>query len=95
MTDTLSHLLAAHAAAQAAWDAIKHLEDPPFQAIFDAKEKAELAVNMFPCATMDDVRRKAEFVLNDANAYDSVRNCFVNETHVLKLFLRSLIGETT
>lgn len=89
---TINDLISAHAVAQAAWDAVKHLETPPAEAIFEAKDAAEHAVIVFPCVTIEDVRRKAEFILNDPIAYDSVEQCQVDGVGVLRLLLQSLAG---
>jgi hypothetical protein len=58
-----------------------------------AYEAAETAALRAPCETIDDVRAKARFVLENGTAYDSVKNCFLDEGEVLTVFLRSLLGE--
>jgi hypothetical protein len=59
-----------------------------------AYEAADTAVIAFPCMSLDDVRLKARFVLDNDSPYDSVQNCTIGPEgeDVLRLFLRSLLG---
>jgi phage anti-repressor protein len=41
----------------------------------------------------DVERRQAAIVLRDENVFESVANCTIEGEHVLKLFLRSIMGE--
>lgn len=55
-------------------------------------EVAEDAVLRFPCQTLDEVRVKAQFFLNNSGPYDTIRNCFDAKEETLLPFLRSLAG---
>lgn len=97
----LNDLIARYAEAKRVWEAqfdvdCEEASDSPE---WDAYEQAEAAVLHFPCQSIEDVRAKAAFVLADANAFDTVRNCYEGgyETgeHSLKPFLRSLMGFPT
>lgn len=58
-----------------------------------AYETAETVALMSPCETIEDVRAKARFVLENEGAFDTVQNCFFEEGVFLTVFLRSLLGE--
>ena len=60
---------------------------------WDAYEATEQAVIEYPCSTIEEVRVKARFLLNDEFPYESVKQCKRGDTDVLKSFLRSLLGE--
>lgn len=60
---------------------------------WDAKEAAEHAVIMYPCRSLDDVRTKARFFLENTSPYDTIRNCRNATEETLRPFLRSLLGE--
>ncbi|CDZ54018.1 hypothetical protein [Neorhizobium galegae] len=60
--------------------------------LWNRKEAAETDVIEHPCLTLDDVRRKVLFVLDDENVFDSVSNCTIAGEHALYSFLRSLVG---
>lgn len=87
----LSTLIKAYFSAQAAWRKLDEEANGPTHESpeWKAYEDAEHAVLLFPCATMADVQLKAQFVLLDDSAYDSVKNCIFldNEEDVLKRFL--------
>jgi hypothetical protein len=55
-------------------------------------EAAERAVVVCPCQTMDEVRAKARFFIENDGPYDTIRNCADRENDTLLLFLRSLAG---
>ena len=61
--------------------------------LWNAKEDAEMAVIRHQCSSLEDVRAKARLALSDANVYDSLRNCFIDERDVLVIFLRSVLGD--
>lgn len=77
----------ATAKRDAEWN--KGNDDGPEQ---DAVEAAEDAVLRFPCQTLDEVRVKARFFLNNSGPYDTIRNCFDAKEETLLPFLRSLAG---
>lgn len=58
-----------------------------------AYEEAETAALRAPCETIEDVRAKARFVLENGTAFDSVKNCFLEDVDALTVFLRSLVVE--
>jgi hypothetical protein len=62
-------------------------------ALWNAKEEAELSVVELPCVTIEDVRAKVALALQDENVFDSISNCSINGEHELYVFLRSLLGE--
>ncbi|WP_431321647.1 hypothetical protein [Rhizobium sp. YTU87027] len=95
----LNELIERYKIAQKAWlnlfeDAAAENNPSPE---WDAYERAEAALLYYPCKTIEEVQIKAAFILGDANAFDSVKNCFRTfdgkEVHVLSLFLQSLLGE--
>lgn len=91
MADLLE-LLASYDRAKAAWneaDPDGDCDGPEW----DACDAAETAVIAAPCLTIEDVRAKARFVLDNGAAYDSVKNCSIGDEDVLQLFLRSLLGK--
>jgi hypothetical protein len=59
---------------------------------WDEYEAAEGAVIKFPCRTIEEVREKARFFLENDGPYDTIRNCFSNEGETLRPFLQSLLG---
>lgn len=58
-----------------------------------AKEAAEDAVITYPCQSLDDVRTKARFFLENKSSYDTIRHCYTTTEDTLMPFLRSLLGE--
>lgn len=93
----LRELIDAYRQAQAAW---RKLDDETVGVTdgspeWRAYEDAENAVLFFPCQTLEDVRLKDRFVLDEDSAYDSLKNCYFSDTgeDVLKGFLRCLTGE--
>jgi hypothetical protein len=60
---------------------------------WDAYEAAEHAVIFYPCRTMDDVRIKARFFLENEGPNDTLQNCPIGPARALDVFLRSLLGE--
>jgi hypothetical protein len=82
-------LIDAFAGAKAAYDIVAEGDTPEW----DAYEAAELAVIVHPCQSMDEVREKARFFLDEAGPNDTLRNCRSGDNTALDLFLRSLIGE--
>jgi hypothetical protein len=61
--------------------------------VWDAYEAAEHAVIVYPCRTIEDVRLKAKFFLENEGPNDTLRNCSSSQGPALDRFLRSLIGE--
>jgi hypothetical protein len=57
---------------------------------WEAYEVAEHALIVFPCETIEDVRLKARFFIENAGPNDTLRNCFSESGYTLDLFLRSL-----
>ncbi len=63
---------------------------------WDAYEAAEHAVIIYPCRSLEDVRMKARFFLENSGLYDTIRNSRTSaepEEEALMPFLRSLLGE--
>ncbi|TPM25684.1 hypothetical protein [Mesorhizobium sp. B2-3-4] len=60
---------------------------------WDAYGAAEHDVIVFPCTTLADVQTKARFFIENASAYDTIRNCSSGNEETLYPFLRSLLGE--
>lgn len=92
----LGKLIDAYHAARRTWEAqFEQDEDAAGEAPqWDAYWEAERAVIVFPCRTLDDVRAKAKFFLENSSPYDTIRNCSTATEETLRPFLRSLIGET-
>lgn len=94
---TLSDLIIAFKAAQVAYEvAFKEAEakadgegDVPE---WDTYEYAEIAIIEYPCRTLDDVRIKARFFLDNPASYDTIRNCSYSQEETLLPFLRSLVA---
>ncbi len=87
----LRELIDTFAAAQAAYEAADPEEDDsPEWSAYDA---AQRAVIMFPCRTLDEVRAKARFFMENDGPYDTIRNCRTDTEETLMPFLRSLLGE--
>lgn len=91
----LSELIDAFAKASTAYRAAEannldaKAEDFPE---WEAYEAAEHAVIIYPCRSLEDVRTKARFFLDNDGPYDTIRNCVLGEEETLLLFLRSLVG---
>ncbi len=60
---------------------------------WEAYEAAEHAVIICPCRSLEDVRTKARFFLENESPYDTIRNCHTQTEEALIPFLRSLLGE--
>lgn len=84
-------LIDAFAVAKLAYDAATEDNDNPNE--WDAYEAAEHAVIVYPCHTLDDVREKAGFFLDNYGPNDTLRNCADDTGSELDRFLRSLLGE--
>ncbi len=92
----LTALIDEYKAADAAFDKACDLSllDAETDPLYAAKEAAELEVLRAPCLTLDDVRAKARLALADDSVFDSISNCRIGGEHALRIFLRSLLGET-
>lgn len=60
---------------------------------WDAYEEAENELFRRPCQTLDDVRHKAQAILEDEGLIDSMKNCWLGKDHVSTILLRSFTGE--
>ena len=60
---------------------------------WEAKEAAEMMVIRQPCQTLDEVRAKARLALEDEGVFESIKNSTFCGEHVMRIFLRSLMGE--
>ncbi len=92
MADLRELISAYHRAREAFENAWDDDEDATGQK-WGAKEAAEHAVVVYPCKSLDDVRTKARFFLENDSAYDAIRNCRTATEETLLPFLRSLLGE--
>jgi hypothetical protein len=88
----LETLIATFEAARIAFNAADANDDG---AEFEKYYDAEIAVITHPCRSIEDIRLKARFLLDNDGPNDTVQNCFVPESGepVLNVFLRSLLGE--
>lgn len=84
----LHELINAFAAAKAAYDRNADPDGPEW----DAYEAAEHAIIVYPCLTIEDVRLKARFFLDNSGPNDTLRNCFSADGPVVDVFLHSLLG---
>ena len=87
-------LIDAFADTKAAYEKVAEGDTPEW----NAYEAAEHAIIVHPCQSMDDVRQKARFFLDEVGPNDTLRNCRVSSTspeRCIDLFLRSLCGEST
>jgi len=89
----LRELIDAFTVAKAAYDASAGRGDCDGPE-WDVYEATEHAVIVYPCRTVEDVRLKAHFFLDNDGPNDTLRNCFTGDHDwTLDLFLRSLTGE--
>lgn len=64
--------------------------------LWHAKDDAEMAMLREPCHSSTDIRAKIQIALSDDSVFDTLGTSTYNEEpveRVLKIFLRSLIGE--
>ena len=88
---TLAALIQAHAVARLAWDRVDPTgSSSPEYAAFEAAEEAVLR---YPCRTLEEVREKARFIIENPSAFDSICNLGEGNEHCGLIFLRSLLGE--
>lgn len=94
----LVQLIAIYTEAKRVWET-QWLEDEDKagdSVEWNAYEDAGDAILNYPCATMDEIRIKAAFVLSDENLTDTLMNCYrtVNgaEEYCLLPFLRSMLS---
>lgn len=85
--------IAAYAKAREAWENADPEGEWPDSPEWIACDAAEHAIIVYPCQTMEDVRKKADFFLNNESAYETIRNCRSATEETLLPFLRSLLGE--
>jgi hypothetical protein len=88
LVDTIA---AYHTANEAYHQATKREGDP--KAEWDAYEEALFAFINYPCRSLDEVREKAAFALQDEYIHESLRDGALENEWLLTLFLRSLVGE--
>jgi hypothetical protein len=95
---TLVQLMATYTEAKRVWET-QWLEDEDKagdSVEWNAYEDAGDAILNYPCASMDEIRIKAAFVLSDENLTDTLMNCYrtVNgaEEYCLLPFLRSMLS---
>lgn len=89
LRELINAFLAAREAYENALDDDEGFTGPEW----DAYEEAEHAVIVYPCQSLDDVRTKARFFLENESSYDTIRNCYSTTEETLLPFLRSLLGE--
>lgn len=88
----LAKLIEDYRAVQAAYRAIDEA-DPRNAELWQAYEAADYAIQKHPCQTLDEVREKATFLLDDDVAFDSVESCYgPGGEPMLAVLLRSLLG---
>ncbi|PZM07606.1 hypothetical protein [Rhizobium tubonense] len=93
----LTQLIEAYFEAQRIWEARfdADCQTAGHSPEWDAYEEAEDKILYYPCETMEDVRTKAQFLLGDDSAFDSLRTCarVVDGEHVFTLtfFLQSML----
>lgn len=88
----LRELIDAFAAARAAFLAMPE-DDDECTAEWDAYCRAEYAIVTYPCRSMEDVRQKARFFLDNDAPNDTLQNDSNEAGLALDQFLRSLLGE--
>lgn len=86
----LRELINVYTHAKAAFDAADPDCDEPE---WNAYEAAEHAIIIYPCRTLDEVRHKARFFLENSGPFDTIHNCYTTTEATLLPFLRSLLGE--
>lgn len=87
----LDSLIEAHSKAKEAYE--NAAPDQAGDPLWNAYYAAELAILKHPCRTIEEVRTKARFFLEDTGAYDTLRRCCEKDEETLMPFLRSLLGE--
>jgi hypothetical protein len=91
MSTSLHELIESYHAARLAFNAA---DDDRDESGWEVLITAEHAVFDFPCLTLEDVREKALFFINDPGANDALHNdSYDSESTALDRFLRSLLGE--
>lgn len=87
---TLAQKIAAFEAARVAYeDAAPEFDGDP---LWNAYEATEHAVVVHPCETLDEVRLKARYFLENDGPYCTIADCEDETGDVLRTFLRSLLG---
>lgn len=90
---TLAKLIGDYRAIQAAYRAIDEA-DPRNAELWQAYEAADYAIQKHPCTSLEEVREKASFLLDDDMAFDSVESCRgPGGEPMLAIMLRSLLGQ--
>lgn len=87
----LSELIDAFTAARAAYHAVPEDDDGPDE--WEAYCKTEYAIVAYPCRSLEDVRQKARFFLDNDAPNDTLRNDRNDAGPALDQFLRSLLAE--
>ena len=91
---TLTELITAFHTTYAALESADPDRDQGTDSVeWGAWEDVEHAIVRYPCRTLDDVRVKARFFLENEGAYDTIRTCENATEETLYPFLRSLLGE--
>ncbi|MCG7508527.1 hypothetical protein [Mesorhizobium retamae] len=91
----LSALIATYKAAKSAWETADRLDDTKRGPEWTAYLAAETALVVLPCHTLSQVRSKVAWFLDNEDAYDALRRCFINDEETLVPFLQSLLGGPT
>lgn len=90
MTAGLQDVIKTFVAAKDAYDRAGDWVDEEDE---DAYLAAEHAIILYPCQSMEEVRLKAQFFLDQCGPNDTLQNCSDESGPMLNRFLRSLLGE--